>query len=278
MIDPVRFRQYCAAGILIFLTSWAVGQDIVGEVHNSPAPPPLEETLFQMPYLFVESDLNVNGNGYQAVSPDIGIGIDMEGRAISVTTTARYDFVRKTNDSDQVPNEKGRFREANAELLYKLHSGSSWFITAGAEWCEASMTPYLKSNWSPSAGAGHDFVNEVDSWRFQVSYSRDLNEVVRYPTLVSFTPGPGQAALSYTCSLCGNGVQAIALSGEYPSPNSSAHWFLLMTLETDWFHETITDPYNLAMTEDQKSQHYHSGSFSVGVIFRFKPLHFRSTF
>ena len=273
----VQERVTSAAVILIVLSSLASGQNIVGVVHNSPAPPRPEEPILQVPYLFVEGDLNVNGDGYQALSPDVRAGIDIEGRHLSLTIGAAYDFVRKTNDNAQVPNEKGRVREADAELLYKFHPGSSWFVVAGAGWGETSLTPYMKSSWSPRVGGGHDFVNEFNSWRLQFSYLHAMNEVVRYPTLVIFTPGPGQASPSYTCSLCGNDVQAISASVQYPSPSSSAHWFVLISLQTDWFHETVTDPYNLSMTPGQKSQISASGHYSAGLIYRFKPLHFRRT-
>lgn len=275
--NPAWKQAYMAAVAMILMSSMAAGQQIVEEPRNFRASTPKEVSLFQTPYVFIESDLTANGNGFQALSPDISTGIDMEGRHLSVEIVGTYDFARKTEDNDQVPNEKGRVREADAQLLYKFHPHSSWFVIAGASWEEASMTPYTKSSWSPSAGAGRDFVNGAHSWRFQVSYARAMNEVVRYPTAVHFTPGPGQAALSYTCSLCGNGVHGIDASLEYPSPASSAHWLLLMSLQADWFHETVTDPYNLPMTQGQKNQHNASGSFSSGLIYRFKPPHFKRT-
>ena len=228
--------------------------------------------MFPLPYLFTENSLEMDGNGYQTFSYSTSVGIDMEGRHLGVQSAGTYDFVRKTNDNDQVPNEKGRVRSAEAELLYKFRSGSSWFVAGGAGWDEASMTPYIKSNWDPRVGGGRDFLNEYSSWRFQALYLRDMNEVVRYPSLVRFTPGPGQSALSYTCSLCGNGVQAIDISVDYPSPSSSAHWLLHVSLQTEWYHETVTDPYNLSLTQSQKSQSYVGGSCIVGVIYRFKPL------
>lgn len=274
----------CVA-ILIMISSLAAGQGLVGAdtslplafpvgvVHNTPPPLPRKEPIFAVPYLFVESDLNVNGDGYQALSPAMRAGFDMEGRHLSIEISGTYDFVRKTNDNDQVPDEKGRARRVDSQLLYKFRSGSSWFVLAGAGWAEASMTPYMKSNWAPSAGAGRDFGSESDSWRLQFSYLHAMNEIVRYPTLIRFTPGPGQSALSHTCSLCGNGIQGISASLQYPSPRSSAHWFMLMSLQTDWFHETVTDPYNLSMTQNQKNQRSTSGSFSAGLIYRFDPMH-----
>jgi hypothetical protein len=259
---------------MILHSALAVGQN---GVPNSLNLPPPAGSAFQIPYLLVESDLNEDGNGYQSFSYGVTAGIDMEGRHLGVQIAGTYDFMRKTNDNDQVPNEKGRVREMDAELFYKFHSGSSWFIVGGAGWGEASMTPYMKSSWNPLVGGGHDFMNETDPWRFQVLYLHDVNEVVRYPSLVQFTPGPGQSDWSYTCSLCGNGLQGIDVSGDYPSPSSSVHWILRMSLTIDWFHETVTDPYNLSLTQSQRSQRSVSGSYTVSLIYRFKPLRHRHT-
>jgi hypothetical protein len=204
IMQPKRSSaKWTVSAVILVLSALAVGQDIVRNSPNLPAP---AGSYFQVPYLFVESDLNVNANGYQPLSSGVSAGVDMEGRHLGVQITGTYNFTRKTNDNDQVRNEKGRFREAEAELLYKFHSNSSWFVALGASWNEASMTPYMKSRWSPQVGGAHDFTNEIGSWRFQVLYLHDVNEVVRYPSVLQFTPGPGQSAQSYTCSLCGNGV------------------------------------------------------------------------
>jgi hypothetical protein len=263
-----KFSSIITFGLLVPLS---FGQAIIGEIHNSPPSTPTLPT-FQIPYLFVGSDLNENGDGYQFFSGDVTAGAEMLGRYLNLSADLTYNFMRKTNDNAQVPGEKGRVRSASAELVHKFHPASSWFVSGGAAWGEASMTPYMKSSWSPFFGGGHDFLSGDPSWSLEWTYSYDLNEVVRYPTLVNFTAGPGQPALSYTCSLCGNDVKSANMTVNVPSVNSSAHWMMHGTFETDWFHETVTDPYDLSLTQSQKAQHDVSCSLSMGLIYRFKPF------
>ncbi|MGO8796543.1 MAG: hypothetical protein ACLQLC_17110 [Candidatus Sulfotelmatobacter sp.] len=254
---------------LLTLSGLAIGQAITGEVTNYSAPTTKADVISGMPHLFAEGGLNVSGNGYQTFAGNMGAGVGIEENHFIANAEGFYDFMRKTNDNDQVPDEKGRVRTADGEVFYKFHSGSSWFVGGGAGWSETSLTTYMKSAWNPRVGGGHDFVSEMTSWRLQVLYLRDENEVVRYPSPVQFTPGPGQSASSYTCSLCGNNVQGVEASVWFPSPSSPHHLLLHWVVTPVWFHETVTDPYNAALTHSQKSQHDVSGSYYVDLIYRF---------
>jgi hypothetical protein len=256
---------------LVALSGLALGQAITGEVTNYPAPTSTmkSDAVVSLPHLVAETGLNVNGDGYQTFAENVGAGIDLEESHFIVNADGFYDFMRKTDDNDQIVGEKGRVRTVDGATFFKFRSGSSWFIGGGAGWDETSLTTYMKSDWTPRIGAGHDFVSEMNSWRFQALYLRDENEVVRYPSPVQFTPGPGQSEWSYTCSLCGNGVQGIEVSFWYPSPSTPHHLFLHWVVTPIWFHETVTDPYNLPLTQSQKSQRNVSGSEYVDLIYRF---------
>ena len=265
--------------LILLLSAFCTAQSVItvleGGTTLSEAPypaPKLTETrgfLSLLPHPFVEGGLNTNGDGYQPFAGNLGAGLDMETSHFILNAEGFYDFMRKTNDNDQVVGEKGRVRSVNGVVFYRFRSGASWFVGGGAGWEEASMTTYMKSSWTPQLGVGHDFASEKESWRFQALYLRDENEVVRYPSLVQFTPGPGQLGLSRTCSLCGNGRQGIAVSSWYPSPSTSHHFFVHWMLTPIWFHETVTDPYNLPLTQGQKSQRAATGSFDVDFIYLF---------
>jgi hypothetical protein len=254
---------------LLTLSGLGNGQAITGEVTNYPTPTTNPDVVSRLPHFFAEGGLNVNGSGFQTFAGNTGAGIEMEESHFIVNAEGFYDFMRKTNDNDQVPNEKGRVRTADGEVFYKFHPGSSWFFGGGAGWTETSLTTYMKSAWNPRIGGGHDFVSELNSWRLQVLYLRDQNEVVRYPSLVQFTPGPGQLASSYTCSLCGNNVQGVEASVWYPSPSSPHRLLMHWVVTPVWFHASVTDPYNVDLTQSQKSQHDISGSYYVDLIYRF---------
>ena len=213
---------------------------------------------------FLDSQLQFAGLGYGGGFVD-GVGFDLEKRRFRVQAEAEYGFVRKTNDADQVPNEHGHTRHLQDEVFYRLHRN---FFGAGVGWGETAVTPYRKYAWTVRTGWGHDFGDRDFNLRLQAAYLHELGERVVYPELVQFTPGPGQSALSYSCS-CTSGVSGVDVNAWMPSPAFRGHFFLHYELLTIRFHETVTDPYNTALTASQSAQHSIAGQMTLSFVVRY---------
>jgi len=220
------------------------------------------QEVSRIPQPFITGGLNIDSDGYQQFSGELGAGVFAEEKHFTISAEGTYNFMRKTNDNDQVPNEKGRVRQAESTVFYKINN---WLLGVGAGWTETSLTTYMKSAWYPKLGGCRDFT----FGRLTAMYLREENEVVRYPSLVHFTPGPGQGGLSYTCSLCGNGAKGVDIAFVYPNPKQKRHLFLSWKVTPIWFHETVTDPYNTPLTKTQKSQKEFGGGQTVGLLWRF---------
>ena len=214
------------------------------------------------PRPYIQGGAVISSEGYQSVGGNLGAGVDADEPHLIFIGEAFYDFLRKTNDNDQIPNEKGHVRTADGTVFFKTHK---LLLGGGAGWDETSLTTYTKSAWTTRIGGGYDF----DAFRLTVLYLRDENEVTRYPVPAQFTPGPGQNALSYTCSLCGNALQGFEIGGWYPSPTVKRHLFIHVAVTPVRFHDTVTDPYNLTLTQSQKAVHTISGSYYVNLLWRF---------
>jgi len=208
----------------------------------------------------VETSFSPPSDGYGfGVNPSVGVALQyphfMLGAGVG------YGFVRKVDDNDQVPNEHGHTRDAEASVYWRRGRN---FIGPGASWGETAVTPYRKYSWAPEIDAGHDF----NALRIVASYFRSLREYTDYPSLVQFTPGPGQPALSNYC-ICSNGVSGIGFDAWLAlRKKAPAHVFIHYSLSLGYYHETVTDPYNTTMTEQQKSNKDTGGSVSLGVVYR----------
>jgi hypothetical protein len=209
---------------------------------------------------FLETNLSLPSLGYGlGVSPSVGV--ELQYPHFMLAASAGYGFVRKVDDNDQVPNEHGHTRGAGADVYWRIGRN---FIGPGASWGETAVTPYRKYSWAPEIDAGHDF----NALRVVTSYFRDLREYTDYPSLVQFTPGPGQPSLSHYC-ICGNGVSGIGFDvWQAPGEKAPAHVLLHCSFSFFRYHETVTDPYNTALTSQQKADMYFSGSFSLGIVVR----------
>jgi hypothetical protein len=199
-----------------------------------------------------------NGYGFGA---DPSVGVALQYPHFMLDAGVGYGFVRKVNDNDQVPHEHGHTRAASVSVSWRRGRN---FIGPGASWGETAVTPYRKYSWAPEISAGHDF----NALRTAVSYFRSLREYIDYPSLVQFTPGPGQPALSRYC-ICSNGVSGVGFDlWQAPGEKALAHVLLHYSFSMIHFHETVTDPYNTQLTAQQKSDMSLGGTFSLGVVVR----------
>ncbi len=207
-----------------------------------------------------EISFSAPSSGY-GVGADPSVGIALQYPHFMLDADVGYGFVRKVDDNDQVPHERGHTRGAWASVSWRRGRN---FIGPGASWKETAVTPYRKYSWAPEIDAGHDF----NALRIMASYFRSLREYTDYPSLLQFTPGPGQPALSRYC-ICSNGVSGVGFdlwqaSGE----KTPAHVLLHYSFSLIHFHESVTDPYNAQLTAQQKSDISFDGAFSVGVVVR----------
>src|SRR5208282_3167522 len=120
------------------LIAFALLTTAFAQTDNSPAP--------RSPRPFVQGGINISSEGYQSVGSNVGAGVDAEEPHFVFIGEAFYDFLRKTNDNDQAPNEKGRVRTADGVLLFKAHK---LLLGGGIGWDETSLTTYMKSAWTP---------------------------------------------------------------------------------------------------------------------------------
>jgi len=210
------------------------------------------------PYL--EPGLIVPGGGYQTVAFSGTGGLDVERRHFVLESDINWSPMRKVDDG--VPgNDKGHTFGYGAVPLARL---DRWILGAGAEWGKTITSDYAKEAWSPHIIAGHDSKDV----RVQFGYKQEMNEQTHYPELVQFTSGRNQPQFSYTCH-CPSGVKEIDFDWWYPNPAKRGHFLFHMNVNGYRFHETVTDPYDLVLTQQETSQHHMSWGESWGSVVRF---------
>jgi hypothetical protein len=213
-------------------------------------------------HVSVELPVNPPGEGYGwGFSP--AAGVEWKWKRLVIKADASYGFVRKVNDNDQVPNEKGHTRSLGGDIFLRLSRRNYFGI--GASWGETDTTPYRKYAWSPTIA----FMHEFHLTRFQVSYFRHMREYTDYPSSIAFTPGPGQPTFSTYC-ICSNGVSGVDMEGwtAMPAKNGLRFFQVHYWLTISRFHDTVTDPYNLYMTRQQMGNRWTGVDASMALVYR----------
>lgn len=214
------------------------------------------------PQPFVGVGLSINGSGYSSVSLTGQAGLDLEENHFVSYTAATYDTARKTADNE-IANEKGHVVSGQSQAFARF--GSGYLLGGGAEWTKTITSDYTKEATYPLVGGGKDFAK----FRLVLSYFREHNEITHYPTLVTFTePGGTAAYRSQSCN-CGSGVQGVTTQLWLPSPVSAHHLFFHAELKAYSYHNTLTDPYNAALTAAEKSVRSFGGELQYSVLYRF---------
>ena len=217
------------------------------------------------PHPFIEGEVDLNGAGYSAISLDAHPGLAWETSKISFTGIADYSFARKTNDGT-VNNNTGHSRSLNGDIFYKLNQ--YWMVGGGGSWGKTYTTNYKKQADSWRVGGGRDWFRSDVTFRITAEYGRHFNESTSYPTPQLFTTPTGGTNKAYGCK-CTNDVQGVIINFIEPSPYTAHHYFFSVTSSVFWFHDTVTDPHDYALTRMQKSIHHQGGSSSFSVIYRF---------
>jgi hypothetical protein len=191
----------------------------------------------------IYANLYLNGEGYAIFSQSITGGVSIESRHLMLEGTATYDNSHKANDGTG-NNPKGHIRTLDANAYYRLPN--YWFVGSAGGWSQLSTTNYKKGGFNFELGVGTDYVfkDESGSMRAIISYGPPLLDKV-------------------------NGSQSIAYEVMIPSPLSQHHVIFTMASTVLFFHTTITEPTNAALTALQKSHRFVGDTSSFGLLFRF---------
>ena len=205
-------------------------------------------SLFPRPYAY--AGLGLMGGGYSPLAAEAGAGLRIDSRRVLAWAEGSYDNGRKTDDNDQ-PNPKGHDRGLSGSAYFRFSSG--WFAGAGARWSQLSTTNYTKSAWRPTLGGGRDYFHKKCALEDCISdFSMRLGADY-------VLPGADHA----------NALQGPLLNFYMPSPSTRGHIFFRQTIGVYEFHETVTEPSNLALTKLQTSQRSVTSFVELTLMYRF---------
>ena len=207
--------------------------------------PPLSERQEQFafdrrPRLVFMPQFNLNGSGFGNSASASG-GFDIDTKHLILGSLAEYNAARKTNDGT-VDNRKGRVRSLNASAYYRL--SNYWFFGTSGGWYQLSTTNYAKQTWTMNFGGGSDFIVRDTSFRLSAAY-----------TPSTFDHQTGSQGPSFQFIL--------------PSPLAQGHVMFVENLSILVLHDTITNPNDPVLTEQEKSHRTHTATLSFGLILRF---------
>lgn len=249
--DPGWTKSWCwgvLALIMLFAGSMLCGQEVVS--HNPPSEEADRPTPGLLPRPFVYAGAGLMGSGYATLAATAGAGLRIDSRRFLFSAEGSYDNGHKTNDNTG-PNPKGHDRGLAGAAYYRFLSG--WFLGAGARWSQLSSTNYTKTAWRPTFGGGKDYFHNTCSLEDCVS-DFSMRLVVDY-----VLPGTDHV----------NAVQGPLLSFYVPSPSAKGHIFFRETLGLYEFHDTVTDPSNLALTRRQIGHRSATSFGEFTLMFRF---------
>lgn len=183
---------------------------------------------------------NLNGAGF-GNSASVSAGVGFDSKHLILESLGSYNNARKTNDGTG-NNPKGHVRSLNASAYYRLPN--YWFFGTSGGWDQLSTTNYTKQSWGMKFGGGSDFIVKDTSFRLIGSYK--------------------PAAFDHR-----NGSQGPSIQFMIPSPLAQGHVMFVENLDIMFLHDTITDPNDKVLTEQQKSHRSHTATLSLGLVFRF---------
>jgi hypothetical protein len=195
-----------------------------------------DKTEFTNPvHPFVAGGVILNGSGYTPVGATIDAGVIVDAPHLFSYSEAGYETGGKSSYNANI-SSGGHTRLLANETLARF---GDWYAGMGVDWVKLYTPAYSKSNVHPKATMGHEF------------YSGYVNKV-----LISYVaPGTDWA----------NGVQGFEAQGWW----TGKHIFLRMTVGGYWYHMTVTDRTNVAMTADQRSNKSMTSQFQTVLGWRF---------
>jgi hypothetical protein len=237
--------------LLTLLSTIAVAQENVN----------LNQIDEKIPHPYIKGSFELMPGGYASTAEEIGGGLTWDKPHFVFESYAGYDNGRKSNDNT-VNNYKGHDRYLRGDIAYKIDRG--YYFGVGGRWSQLSTTNYTKggsafnaSSWHPAAIVGKDYFREKYSARGQFGYFfKSPNETVNYPD-------------GTHCNKCGNGTNGFEVSFMMPSPATARHFFFREDILVYWFHDTVTDPTNLVLTQEQIGHGGHTAAVTFSLLYRF---------
>ncbi len=195
-----------------------------------------------IPHPYISFGPSLMPSGYASLAYRAEGGIDVESRHFMLHALGAYDNGRKVNDNDQ-PNPNGHDRYLEGGAYFR--ASSHWFVGAGWRWDELSTTNYNKAGSRPEFGGGYDW----------------------------FVPGNFSMRIDAEWLTAGNdwqnGSHGPNVTVTFPAPSEKRHIFWRQSVGIYSFHETVTDPTNLALTQEQRSDKSIDATVEGGLILRF---------
>lgn len=220
-----------------------------------------EQTAKIYPHPYIQAGMAESGGGYSTFSFMGGPGVDVEEHHFIADGNMFWQNAGKPNDGT-AHNGEGHELAITGEVFFKTSGGL--LLGGGLNRSKTITANYTKQAYYPRAAIGRD----LNKFRLTAGYFREERELTYYPSIVQFTPGPGQEKFSYTCH-CDSGTNGIEAQLWYPSPAANHHLFFHAIVQAYRFHTTVTDPYNTTLTKEQESAHNWSGGLTYQVEYRF---------
>lgn len=203
------------------------------------------------PYVYFGPSLM--GGGYAPVTVRSEAGINLEATHIVFRVLGAYDNGHKVNDNDQ-PNPNGHDRYLDSAVYYRLASkgwSGNLYFGGGYTWSELSTTNYSKGAGRYQLGGGYD-------------WSRRACELCRRSFSMRLNMDWITAGQDWQ-----NGSHGPSISLTIPSPRENRHWFYRETVSIYRFHESVTEPSNLALTVQQRADKSVDSFADFGIVCRF---------
>jgi hypothetical protein len=202
------------------------------------------------PHPFAYAGAGLMGGGYAPLAWEGGGGLMIDTRHFLGSAEGSYDNGHKVNDGTG-NNPNGHDRGLGAAAYFRFSSG--WFGGVGASWSQLSTTNYTKGGSHPTFGGGRDYFHEkcaVENCVSDFSIRLGIDYIL-----------PGTDHL--------NALQGPQLRFYFPSPAAKGHIFFRETIGIYEFHETVTEPSNLALTRQQISNRSVTSFGELTLMYRF---------
>jgi hypothetical protein len=167
-----------------------------------------------------------------------------------------YDNGHKIGDNDQ-PNPNGHDRYLSFSGFRRLPRYQTWFLGGGWRWSQLSTTNYTKGGGSPFFGGGYDLF--FDHGGSHPECGGNCWMSARFE-LYYFTAGQDWQ----------NGSHGFDFKFIMPRPIEKRHLFFSWNLQIFRAYETVTEPTNVSLTEQQKSNKFFDGDCRLGLDYRFR--------
>jgi hypothetical protein len=246
----MNWRAAILLSLMLFAGTGLVAQQFVSQPPAAQTVDPDQQPHALVPRPFVYAGAGLMGGGYAPLAVQGGGGLRVDSARFLAFAEGSYDNGHKTNDGDQ-PNPKGHDRGLDGAAYFRFSSG--WYLGAGASWSQLSTTNYTKGGWRPTFGGGKDYFHRRCAGEDCASdFSMRLG--VDY-----VMPGTDHT----------NAVQGPLLTLFMPSPSSKGHFFFRMTEGIYEFHETVTEPANAPLTQQQIGDRSMTSFGELTLMYRF---------